>query len=117
MNEVNGTGIEYPSVVLGGVTYTVKFMRGAILYRMSRLGVTFADLQAGPKRFSALFDVLYSAIQDQYTGTPEQLVEMTLAENKLAEIGAAVGMAIAKVFPPAQPTLPETAGNQKGTLQ
>ena len=38
---INGTGVDYPTIELGGKTYTVKFSRG-MLYRMHKQGVVFA---------------------------------------------------------------------------
>jgi hypothetical protein len=114
MNELNGTGVEHPTVTLGGKQYTVKFTRGSLAYRMSKLGVSFADLAPGPRNFSALVDIFYAALTPQFEGTPEEFAGVVLAEQKVLELDAIVGAAIKKVFPPTQPKNPDTAGKTTG---
>lgn len=106
--DLSGSGIDFPTLELGGITYTIKFTRATILYRLSRAGVSFTDLQKRDRRFAALHDILFAAIQDQYEGTVESLVELIYAEGKGRLVDAAVAAAIKKVFPPTQP-VPETA--------
>lgn len=120
-----GSGVEYPTLVIGGVSYVVKFSRGA-LYRLDKAGFDLRQLgpqlqQWFPKklddgteipgnlRLSVLVDVLHSAIGDKFLGSPEQLAE-ALGEN-IAEAAIAVVQAIAKMKPSPQPSQ-ETAANQ-----
>lgn len=103
----NGTGIDYPTVELGGKTYTVKFTRGGLLYRLSKTGTNLADLTGTGKRFSAVMDVLHAAFFGQYDGTVEELAELVFSEEKMTEVGAALDEALKKVFP-----VPPTAATE-----
>lgn len=100
MSDTNGTGIIYPTLELGGKTYIVKFSRGGILYRLSKSGTSLMDLTGGSKNFAAVIDVLHAALFSQFDGSQEDLAELVLAENKTAEVSAAIGEALKKVFPP-----------------
>lgn len=101
MNESN---IEYPTLSLGGVDYIVKFTRGAMIYRVAKSGANFAHLYgADPaKRLAAVIDCLHAALFEQFTGTPDQLAELVIGENKIAEATTALLMTMGKVFPPTQ---------------
>ena len=113
--ENNGTGILYPTIELGGATFTLRFTRGALLYRLSRRGVTTADLNVPAKSFGALVEVLHATMEPQFLGTHEQLAEIMEAAgiDKLRAYRAAVDEALGKVFPPiarpAAETKPEAA--------
>ncbi len=102
-NGSNGTGIEYPTIELGGKTYTVKFTRGALLYRLSRKGSSLADLGTS-KNFGALIDILHAGLYGQYDGTPLELAELISNEDdwieKYKQVDVVVGEALKKVFPP-----------------
>lgn len=87
---MNGSGVEYPKVELGGVTYEVKFTRG-LIYRMDKAGISFTPrfLNQGKQvqlSFSNLIDVLRMAIS--FPGTAEELAE--LAYDKRNEITTAL---------------------------
>ncbi len=101
MANLNGTGIQYPTLELGGVTYTVKFSRGGILYRLSKSGTNLSDLRAGSgKSFATVIDVLHAALFDQYMGDAESLAELVMSEDKIALASEVVSEALKKVFPP-----------------
>ena len=111
MSEQNGTGIIYPTLELGGKTYTVKFTRGGLLYRLSKSGASFSDLISGSdKNFAACFDILYAALYGQYLGTVEDLVELAFAESKVEEVKTVVREAVKKAFPPTQTEAAGTVG-------
>ncbi len=74
------TGVEYPTVELGGALYEVKFTRG-VLYRLEKQGVMFnpqRKLNAGQVtwhlQFSNIVDVLKECIG--FPGTHEELAEL-----------------------------------------
>lgn len=110
----NGTGVQYPTLTLDGVTYTVKFSRG-LLYRMEKLGVKFAptfpkDDTGKPlgvsMSISNLVDVLHIAIG--YPGTHEELAEAVYEQRNDAV--TALVVAWGKAFPPRpQPQAPAEA--------
>ena len=99
MNETNGTGVEYPQLTLGGVTYTLKLTRGQLMYRFSKRNISMG-LRVGQAGIAMLADQLHAMIQGAYFGSPEDLLEMILGEDKLKETANAVDEAIKKVFPP-----------------
>lgn len=111
MENTNGTGITYPTLELGGKTYTVKFSRGGMLYRLSKTGTNLADLK-GQKSFATLVDVLHAALFGQYQGTSEELADLLLSEGKAMAAGEAVSEALKKAFPPTQP-IAEAAAVEK----
>ena len=95
---INGTGVDYPTIELGGKTYTVKFSRG-MLYRMHKQGVVFApQVKAGQvlMQFAPLVDVLHLAIG--FDGTHEELAE--LVYDKRNDAVSALMVAWGKAFPP-----------------
>lgn len=102
----NGTGVQYPTITLDGVTYTVKFSR-ALLYRMEKMGVKFAptfptDEHGKPAgvamSLANLVDVLHVAIG--YRGTHEELAEAVYEQRNDAV--TALVVAWGKAFPPRQ---------------
>ncbi len=111
------TGIDYPTIELGGKIYTVKFSR-AILYRMGKAGI---ELQPKPSPipgmvqlgFSNLVDVLHAATG--FEGTPEQLAE--LVYEKRNEASTAIFTAWGKAFPLPQQVAPEPAGIPTGVKE
>lgn len=113
MSEQITTGVEYPTIELAGVTFTLKFTRGAMLYRLSKSGTAIADMNArGTKTLSAVIDVLHAALFGQFNGTPEELSDLVMNEGKMKEARTAVDIALGKVFPPSQTTA-VTAGETK----
>ncbi len=98
----NGSGIEYPHVTLGGVTYEVKMTRGTLLYRLSRNGIDLREL-TGPKAFSTMVDTLHACIQGHFRSNAESLAEVIMAEDKAVECSNAVNEALKKAFPPLNP--------------
>jgi hypothetical protein len=101
MSELNGSGIIYPTIELGGVRYVIKFTRGGLLYRLSKGGVSFADL-ASNKSFSAVMDILHAALFGQYDRSAEDLADLVMSEGKFAEVSEVIQDAIKKVFPPTE---------------
>lgn len=106
----NGTGIEYPTLELGGKKYTIKFTRGGFVYRLSKSGTDLESLVKG-RNFAAVMDVLFAALWGQFDGSVEDLAELVLVESKTAEVGAIVRDAIKKVFPPT--TKPDATAEEK----
>jgi hypothetical protein len=101
------SNIEFPKITLGGVEYTVKFTRGGMIYRMIKSGASFADLVPGsPKFFSAVIDTLHAALFGQFAGSPEELAEIIVSENKVKDCAVALNVAMGKVFPPTQAAAP-----------
>ena len=101
MSQTNGSGLQFPTLELGGVTYIVKFTRGGLLYRLNKAGASMADL-GGQKSFAASIDLLHAALYGQFLGTPEELADLVLSEEKILQIGEVLGEALKKVFPPTQ---------------
>lgn len=106
---LNGTGVQYPTLTLGGHTYTLKFTRGAIMYRLSKTGSQIADLGTA-KSFSTLMDLLHAALYGQYAGSVEDLAELVMAEQAIESVNVAIGEALKKAFPPTPPAAGVTAG-------
>lgn len=76
--DTNGSGIEYPTIELGGKTYTVKFT-GAAMWRMGKAGVAFRvthteDRQKLTTQFHNNVDVLYACID--FKGTIDELADL-----------------------------------------
>ncbi len=113
----NGTGIEFPTLELGGKTYTIKFTRGGFVYRLSKSGTDLNSLVKG-RNFAAVMDVLFAALYGQFHGTVEDLAELVLVESKTAEVGLIVRDAIKKVFPPTiKPDVPVGDATQEAPIQ
>lgn len=98
MESMNGTGITYPEIELGGKKYVVKFTRG-LIYRMGKAGIDFRPVVTQGSitvPFSTLVDVLHMAIT--FEGTPEDLAEV-LYDKRNEAMTALIG-AWAKMLPP-----------------
>ena len=108
------SGILYPTIELGGVSYELRISREILLYRLSAKGISMINLR-GPKSFATLFDVLYAIVQDRYLGTVEELVSLVHEEQKVSAVDVAVAEVIKKVFP--QPTPPANADGQLDQVQ
>jgi hypothetical protein len=107
--EENGTGVEYPTIELGGKVYTVKFSR-KMLYRMGKQNVSFSPTFSSGSvsmPFAQVVDVLHLATE--FPGTQDDLAELVF--DKRNEAVTALMGAWGKAFPPAQ-TIPlrEPAG-------
>jgi hypothetical protein len=112
----NGTGVQYPEITLGGVTYTVKCTRAVLLFRLSRKGIAFTDLNDPKTRFAALFEIFHAMIGDQAQGkSVEDFVQIASDESKVQAVDIAVGQAIPKVFPSTQ--APATPVEDKAPIQ
>lgn len=96
------TGIHYPTIELAGTSYELSITREILLYRLSRKGVSMADLR-GAKGFAALHDILHAIIQDRYQGTVEDLVTLVQSEGKLQLLDTTIAEVVKKAFPPPQP--------------
>lgn len=117
MESLNGTGITYPEIELGGTKYTVKITRTAV-YRMGKLGIKWrptveripgTDLGRTLVAFSELVDMLHLATG--FSGTHEELAE--LAYDKRNEAYDAIQLAWSKIQPVAQQT-PESPAKKTG---
>ena len=118
MNQLDTTGIDYPTLELGGVVFTLKFTRAALLYRLSKKDVRIADINGPPpKNLAAVVDVLHAALFGQFEGTPEQLLELVMAEDKMRAARAAIDAAMGKVFPSPMATPATAAGEAKTPVQ
>ena len=95
---LNGSPIDWPTLTLGGVTYTVRFTRGALLFKLSESGTTFADM-SGAKAFASLVKGLHAGISPEFPGTPEQLADVLVNEGKVSEAKQAFDAALKKAFP------------------
>lgn len=95
----NGTGIEYPTIELGGVVYTVKFTRGGLLYDLSKSGSRISDLRTN-KNLATLVDILHAGIFGQYIGSQKDLCELVYEEDKIKLVDEVISEALKKVFPP-----------------
>jgi hypothetical protein len=76
MNQ-NGTGVEYPTVELGGTKYEVKFTR-ATLYQLDKAGIVFNPQvvrSTASLKFSTIVDTLKLCIA--FEGTAEELAELS----------------------------------------
>jgi len=105
----NGTGVVYPTIELGGVTYELRITRGALLYRISKNQIDMNDLgqDSDPrKRVAAVFDVLHAIVAGKFQGSIEDLADLVITEGKMKDAATAVLLAVGKVFPPAEPATP-----------
>ena len=102
MSQTNGSGLQFPTLDLGGKTYIVKFTRGGLLYRLNKAGANLGDL-GGPKSLAMYIDLLHAALWDQYDGAPDQLADLIFSEDKMSLVGEVVNEALKKVFPPPTP--------------
>ena len=99
MSELMQTGIEYPTITLGGVAYELRLSRHVLAFRLSKRGLTLADLRSGARQLSALYEVLHAMISDRYLGSVEDLVELVASEEKQRAVDQAVAAVIKKAFP------------------
>jgi hypothetical protein len=110
MDALNGTGIIYPKIELDGKKYELKVSRGALLYDLSRNGVSIGEIHRGDfKSYAAVMDVLHAIIADQLAPgvfpTARSLAVYIQEEgtDKVKEVAAAVREAVGKAFPPVTP--------------
>jgi hypothetical protein len=97
----NGTGIIYPTIELGGVTYELKLTRDRIRFRMSDAGCNISDLRVvGVRSFAVIVRFLHCLISPTFAGTIEDLAEVIGGEEKLQEASLFLAEAIKKAFPP-----------------
>ncbi|MGC2152632.1 MAG: hypothetical protein WA618_11350 [Terriglobales bacterium] len=108
MNEQKVTGVEYPTITLGGVKYLLRFTRGALLFRLSEMGVRLADRTDPIKSVATITKILSACLEPRFAGTFEELTELLLEEGKMREAGVVINDALGKVFPPTQ--VPAAAG-------
>ncbi len=124
MSTAIGSGIEYPSLLIEGRLYVVKFGRAA-LYRLDKQGFDLRTLPtqinawfprkdadgneiSGSVRYSVLIDVLHAAVGDQLRCNPEELAEM-VGPDRTAEVAMALVQSLSKMQPSARPTPQEPA--------
>jgi hypothetical protein len=84
-----GSGVEYPTIELGGKTYPVKFSEYA-QYKLSKQGIAFAPAfidggKAYRIGFANLVDVLALCIE--WHGTIEELCKIVYPKAKRDEVG------------------------------
>lgn len=108
------TGVIYPTIELGGVTYRGKVTRGALAYRLSKGAIDVSRLTSS---FSVLVDTLYALLQPEYNGSAEDLAEALTIENKRTDAAKVVFEALVKVFPSAQQAQPAAGDNAAPTIQ
>ena len=105
------TGIDWPTITLGEVTYTLRASQGALLYKLSLKGIN-PKFEKNFSDFAKLVDV-FCAFADPAAPPAEAVADLVFAEGKTADLGAAVGQAMGKVFPPSQPVrLQEPVGTE-----
>jgi hypothetical protein len=119
-----GSGIEYPTLIIEGRAYVVKFGRAA-MYRLDKQGFDLRTLPTqingwfpkldefgkeipGSVRYSVLIDVLHAAVGDQLRCTTEELAEM-VGPERTPEVAMALIQSLSKMQPSAKPTLQEPA--------
>lgn len=110
MSQNNGTGIEYPTIELGGKTYTVKFSRG-LLYRLAKAGVKIETRQIAGG-VSMPFEILVDAyhVLIGFEGSHEELAEMMF--DKRGEALNKLLVAVGKTLPAAPIKLEEPAAKR-----
>ena len=113
MDNTNGSGIQWPQITLGGVTYTLKVTKGSLTFRFSKYSIPFRRF--GPTAGAVLAEQLWAILLGQYFGSAESLFEMMFDENHLAAVAAAVDEAVGKVFPP--PTAAPVAAQPEADLE
>ncbi len=110
MSETNGTGIIYPTITLGGIEYTLKFTRGALLYRLGKAGVNTDNLGGNLHNFSVGIDILRVIATPDIKMDAESLAELVLEEGKSVELASVISEAMGKAFPPTQQAAAGAAG-------
>jgi len=118
MSEYNGSGIQYPEIMIAGEKYSVKFTRGKLFYRLSKAGVDLSQLSR-PNNFAVAMDILHAALDPPFRGDVEVLSDLVLSEGKMLAVGEVLRDALGKVFqPPAAPvTAMETPAPQETKAQ
>lgn len=124
-----GSGIEYPTLLIEGRPYVVKFGRAA-MYRLDKQGFDlrtlpqqinawfprkneFGEEVPGSVRYSVLIDVLHAAVGDQLRCTTEELAEM-VGPERTPEVAMALIQSLSKMQPSARPTPQEPAAAISG---
>ena len=110
MSELNGTGIEYPTITIGGKVYTVKLTRAA-LYRLGKAGIKINFQTAGDKAlfdFSNLVDIFHLVCG--FAGTHEELAELLFDQRN--EFATVLMAALGKIKPLSPIKLQEPAADQ-----
>ena len=92
MSTANGTGIDYPTIDLGGKTYTIKYTRAAV-YDLSKAGV---NLQGKQIPFHQIVDAMHILIE--FPGTQRELAE--LLHGRVQEAWDKMNIAAGKIMPP-----------------
>jgi hypothetical protein len=122
---MEGSGVDYPTIDIEGVQYTLKFSRGA-MYRLDKAGVDFRALarqfekwKTGFVHLSGLVDVIHACLAEQIPDiSAAQLADMLLPislqgtdyTDRVRVLAVAVSQALGKVWPPSQALpLQETA--------
>ncbi len=111
MSTSNGTGIDYPTIELGGVTYTLKFTRGDFAFRLSDNGINMFDRVNPTKNLAANVKILHMFLTPQFPGTYSDLAEFLIDEKKVLEAATVINAAMGKVFP--LPTVAATVTGEK----
>ncbi len=111
------TGISYPTITLGGIEYTIKFTRGSLLYRLTKIHFDPTDLSRA-LTFAKAVDALHALITPTFPGSPEELADAIL-DNDLStqQIADSIREALGKAFLPTQEKAAETAGNPAAAIQ
>lgn len=117
---MENTGVDYPTIELGGKTYEVKFTRG-LLYQLDKHGIKFNPQFANNSAtcgLSAIVDTLRLAIG--FEGSAEELAELVYDKRDealtalvngwgkvvLPSLQAKIAATVAKTNQPAIPTVP-----------
>ena len=117
---MENTGVDYPTIELGGKTYEVKFTRG-LLYQLDKQGIKFNPQFANNSAtcgLSAIVDTLRLAIG--FEGSSEELAELVYDKRDealtalvngwgkvvLPSLQAKIAATVAKTNQPAIPTAP-----------
>jgi hypothetical protein len=116
MSQLNGTGVTYPTIELGGVTYELKVTREAAIYRVGKNGLNFSDLNEQAKRPVAVADFMHVMMDPRFQGSAEDVFTLIMKEGKIGEATAAVFTALGKVFPSPIKTAAAVAGDQPSNL-
>jgi hypothetical protein len=111
-NHTNHTGIEYPTIELGGKTYIVKFSRG-ILYRLGKAGVDIRTTRGLGDTINMPFTQLVDAyhVVIAFEGTHEELAELLF--DKKGDALTKLILAVGKTLPAAPIKLQEPAASEQ----
>ena len=125
MAQTDTPPIAYPTLEIGGRTYSLKFALGA-RYRLELAGVNASNISAGilqeiaaGRNISLVLKLAAAALGTQDGGTwiPAGLTAEALADSlpeaRLGEVGAAVLEALVKAYPP--PAKAPTAAGEQAT--